>query len=197
MRKIALVCFLIITNVISAQKMTKIQLLNKVANEICEDLKKDGSEVTEMKLGLKLFAAVRNNLEEVQYYFGEDIVTNKEKISEFSETIGDYLATICPEIMEGFYRSELAQYSDFSTFEIEGELSEIQRNKLLICIVKEDSGKKRDFLLLSEFDSAFLLTDNVLKKGDRIRVVYYELEIYDATIGRFVKQNVIYHLEKI
>lgn len=197
MRKIALVCFLIITNVISAQKMTKIQLLNKVANEICEDLKKDGSEVTEMKLGLKLFAAVRNNLEEVQYYFGEDIVTNKEKISEFSETIGYYLATVCPETLESLYFAKELQAGDDSTLVIEGEFSEIQKNKLLTCVVKEDSGKKRDFLLLTEFDNSFLLTDNVLKKGDKIRVLYYELEIYDASIGRFVKQNIIFHLERI
>ena len=45
--------------------------------------------------------------------------------------------------------------------------------------------------LLSSFDNAFLVTDKVLKTNDTIEVYYYELEVFDAKLAKFVTYKVV------
>jgi hypothetical protein len=57
--------------------------------------------------------------------------------------------------------------------------------------IKEETGKMNHFILLSSFENSFLLTDKVLKINDTIEVSYYELELYDAKLAKFVSYKVV------
>jgi hypothetical protein len=74
---------------------------------------------------------------------------------------------------------------------VSGNLTEIKFDQFLTFSIKEQSGKMNQFLLLSSFDNAFLVTDKVLKTNDTIEVYYYELEVFDAKLAKFVTYKVV------
>ena len=47
------------------------------------------------------------------------------------------------------------------------------------------------FILLSSFENSFLLTDKVVKVNDAVEVYYYELELYDAKLSKFISYKVV------
>ena len=86
---------------------------------------------------------------------------------------------------------EVEEVVDAEELTISGKISEIKSEQFITFIVKEDSGKTNQFILLSSFDNAFLLTDKVLKASDAVDVVYYEMELFDAKLGKFVSYKIV------
>ncbi len=76
-------------------------------------------------------------------------------------------------------------------YSISGKVVEIKSDQFITFSVKETSGKKHDFILLNNFENAFLLTDKVLKTNDNVEVSYYQLEFFDAKLGKFISYSVI------
>ena len=75
-------------------------------------------------------------------------------------------------------------------------MSRIKSEQFITFIVKEDSGKTNQFILLSSFENAFLLTDKVLKVADLVDITYYELELFDAKLGKFVSYKIVTDITK-
>ena len=74
---------------------------------------------------------------------------------------------------------------------ISGKIFEIKSEQFITFSVKESTGKNHNFILLSSFENAYLLTDKVLKTNDNVDVSYYELEFYDAKLGKFISYSII------
>ena len=74
---------------------------------------------------------------------------------------------------------------------IVGAISEINQDQFITFSVKEESGKMNHFILLNDFDNAFLLTDKVLKVTDNVDVTYYEMELFDAKLGKFFSYKIV------
>ena len=55
----------------------------------------------------------------------------------------------------------------------------------------EDSGKTTDFILLNDFDNSFLITDKILKKEDKVQIFFYEINLYDVKLNKFITQKII------
>ena len=81
--------------------------------------------------------------------------------------------------------------ADFNELTISGSVVKIKSDQFLSLKVKEDSGKINQFILLGNFDNSFLLTDKVLKVKDLVDVTYYEMELFDAKIAKFISFKII------
>lgn len=195
MKKIIAVLLIISSCSVFAQKVTKQELGVKLAEKSCEcankqEISKDNFEIT---LGLCIVEAIKANEKNVEFYYGKDVIKDDKKMEELGYDVGKEMATICPTVFKYMFAEEATEEvtEEEPDAIILGKLTEVKSEQFLTFSVKEDSGKMNHFILLSSFENSFLLTDKVLKINDTIEVSYYELELYDAKLAKFVSYKVV------
>ena len=186
--------FLLLSTTVSAQKLSKIELLSAIATDICKDIADNKVEVkSEQILGLYMIKNVNKHKEEVEHHFGKDFLIKEDAFESVGEELGMYMGMTCPEVFEHFWMEEATENVEIKT--IEGSLTNIRKEQFLSFTVQENSGKKHDFILLYDFETAYLLTDSLLKIKDKVEISYYASEIYDAKIGKFINYNIVSYIE--
>lgn len=186
---------LLFTTILSAQKLSKDDLVDKLADKTCEcatnkTITKDNVEIA---LGLCIVEAISSFEKDVEKYYGKDIISNDEKMEALGYDVGKKMAFKCTSVFNFIsdIDDEESSEEEEESLQISGKISEIKQEQFVTFSVKEDSGKMNHFILLSDFDNAFLLTDKVLKVNDSVQIEYYELDLYDAKIGKFVVYNIV------
>ena len=200
MKKILLLLVLV-GNVAFAQKLTKDQLSEKLAEKACgcaekQEITKDNFELT---IGICLLEGINAYEKDVEKHYGKDVISNDKKMEELGYEIGKKMGLKCPTVFKFMLEDEegdSADVDDSDELTITGKIAEIKSEQFLTFIVKEESGKTNQFILLSSFDNAFLLTDNVLKTTDAVDVTYYEMELFDAKLGKFVSYKIVTDITK-
>jgi hypothetical protein len=195
MKKILLLLVLV-GNVAFAQKLTKDQLSDKLAEKACECAEKQEltKESFELTIGICLLEGINAYEKDVEKYYGKNVISNDKKMEELATNIGARMGLKCPTVFKFMLDEESGEAEevvDAEELTISGKISEIKSEQFITFIVKEDSGKTNQFILLSSFDNAFLLTDKVLKASDAVDVVYYEMELFDAKLGKFVSYKIV------
>lgn len=191
-----LVLFLLCCNFSQAQKLSRIELLDAISNDICSEIAtKNIKVINENVLGVQMIKSLMNYKEDVVFYFGQDYFINEKVMETLGEEIGTHLGIKCPEIFLDIIDVEEAA-DIFNYMTVKGKLSKIQNNEFITFTIKETTGKTYEFMLLSSFETAYLLTDNILKANDEIEVSYYVSEIYNAKIGRYINYNIVTYIEK-
>ena len=201
MKKILLLLVLV-GNVAFAQKLTKDQLSEKLAEKACgcaekQEITKDNFELT---IGICLLEGINAYEKDVEKHYGKDVISNDKKMEELGYEIGKKMGMKCPTVFKFMLEDEegdnSADVDDSDELTITGKIAEIKSEQFLTFIVKEESGKTNQFILLSSFDNAFLLTDKVLKATDAVDVTYYEMELFDAKLGKFVSYKIVTDITK-
>lgn len=194
MKKIVLL-LLLIGNISIAQKLTKEQLADKLADKACEcagkqEITKDNFELT---LGICLLEGINIFEKDVEKHYGKDIISDDKKMEELGYDIGKKMGLKCPTVFKFMLDDESSSEAVESDPDllVSGKVSEIRFDQFITFIVNEDSGRNNQFILLSSFDNAFLLTDKVLKIADAVEVSYYEMELFDAKLGKFVTYKIV------
>ncbi|HBD27217.1 hypothetical protein [Flavobacterium sp.] len=195
MKKVLLLLILV-GNVAFAQKLTKDQLSDKLAESACactekQELTKENFELT---IGICLIEGINAYEKDVEKHYGKNVISNDKKMEELATNIGARMGLKCPAVFKFMLDEETGdaeEVADAEELTISGKISEIKSEQFITFIVKEDSGKNNQFILLSSFDNAFLLTDKVLKASDAVDVVYYEMELFDAKLGKFVSYKIV------
>ncbi len=195
MKKVLLLLVLV-GNVAFAQKLTKDQLSDKLAEKACECAEKQEltKESFELTIGICLLEGINAYEKDVEKYYGKNVISNDKKMEELATNIGARMGLKCPAVFKFMLdeeSGEVEEVVDAEELTISGKISEIKSEQFITFIVKEDSGKTNQFILLSSFDNAFLLTDKVLKASDAVDVVYYEMELFDAKLGKFVSYKIV------
>ena len=195
MKKVLLLLVLV-GNVAFAQKLTKDQLSEKLAEKACECAEKQEltKESFELTIGICLLEGINAYEKDVEKYYGKNVISNDKKMEELATNIGARMGLKCPAVFKFMLDEESGEAEevvDAEELTISGKISEIKSEQFITFIVKEDSGKTNQFILLSSFDNAFLLTDKVLKASDAVDVVYYEMELFDAKLGKFVSYKIV------
>jgi hypothetical protein len=197
MKKFILIA-LLTSSSIFAQKLTKEELTDKMSDIGCECANKQEitKENMELTLGLCLLEAINKHEKDVEKYYGKNVISSDKKMEELGYDIGLKMGAKCPSVfkfmMDDFDESDDEEYVEEVLDEmVSGNLTEIKFDQFLTFSIKEQSGKMNQFLLLSSFDNAFLVTDKVLKTNDTIEVYYYELEVFDAKLAKFVTYKVV------
>ncbi|WP_374399086.1 hypothetical protein [Flavobacterium sp.] len=194
MKKILLLLVLV-GNITFAQKLTKDQLTDKLADKACDCANKQ--EITkenfELTIGICLLEGINAFEKDVEKHYGKNVISNDEKMEQLATNIGARMGLKCPTVFKFMLDEEEGNVEEAPEADlmISGKISEIKLEQFLTFIVKEDSGKNNQFILLSNFDNSFLLTDNVLKTTDAVDVTYYEMELFDAKLGQFVSYKIV------
>lgn len=190
-----LLLLVLVGNVTLAQKLTKDQLAEKLGDKACECVGKQ--EITkenfELTIGICLLEAISSYEKDVEKYYGKDIITNEAKMEELGYDVGKKMALKCPSAFKFMLGDDSSSDEDTSEPDlfVSGKLSELHFDQFLTFSIKEDSGKNNQFILLSSFENSFLLTDKVLKVADAVEVSYYEMELFDAKLGKFVTYKIV------
>lgn len=193
MKKILLLLVLV-GNVTFAQKLSKDQLSEKLAEKACgcaekQEITKDNFELT---IGICLLEGINAFEKDVEKHYGKDIISNDKKMEELGYEVGTKMGMKCPTVFKFMLDDEEgADVDDSEELTISGKVSEIKSEQFVTFVVKEESGKTNQFILLSSFDNAFLLTDKVLKIMDAVDVTFYEMELFDAKLGKFVSYKIV------
>ena len=200
MKKVLLLLILV-GNVAFAQKLTKDQLSDKLAEKACECTEKQEltKENFELTIGICLIEGINAYEKDVEKHYGKDVISNDKKMEELGYEIGKKMGLKCPTVFKFMLEDEegdSADVDDSDELTITGKIAEIKSEQFLTFIVKEESGKNNQFILLSSFDNAFLLTDKVLKTSDVVEVTYYEMELFDAKLGKFVSYKIVTDITK-
>jgi hypothetical protein len=194
MKKVLLLLILV-GNVAFAQKLTKDQLSYKLAEKACECAEKQEltKENFELTIGICLLEGINAYEKDVEKHYGKNVISNDKKMEELATNIGARMGLKCPAVFKFMLDEELGdeEAADAEDLTISGKISEIKSEQFITFIVKEDSGKTNQFILLSSFDNAFLLTDNVLKASDAVDVIYYEMDLFDAKLGKSVSFKIV------
>ena len=199
MKKIVLLLVLV-GNITFAQKLTKDQLTDKLADKACDCVNKQ--EITkenfELTIGICLLEGINAFEKDVEKYYGKNVISNDEKMEELGTNIGAKMGLKCPTVFKFMLDEEAdeAVADEAEDLILSGKIAEIKSEQFLTFIVKEESGKTNQFILLSSFDNAFLLTDKVLKATDAVDVTYYEMELFDAKLGKFVSYKIVTDITK-
>lgn len=190
MKKI-LILLVLVGNITFAQKLTKEQLADKLADKACactakQEITKDNFELT---IGICLLEGINAFEKDVEKHYGKDVISNDKKMEELGYDVGKKMGMKCPTVFKFMLEEEDQSVTNELT--LSGKVYDIKFEQFLTFIVKEESGKINQFILLSYFDNAFLLTDKVLKTADNIEVTYYEMELFDAKLGKFVSYKIV------
>ena len=193
MKKLLLL-LLLTSSSIFAQKLTKEQLSEKLADKACDcagkqEITKENFELT---IGICLLEGINAFEKDVEKHYGKDVISNDKKMEELGYDVGKKMGSKCPTIFKFMLDDEEEVATDESEeLTVSGKVSEIKTEQFITFVVKEATGKTNQFILLSNFDNAFLLTDKVLKATDEVDVTYYEMELYDAKLGKFVSYKIV------
>ncbi|UYW02228.1 hypothetical protein K5I29_04815 [Flavobacterium agricola] len=189
------IIFLLLSQIAFAQKLSKPELLEHIAKNICEELAKPGVDIhNDTAMGLFLLKNVGDYKDDVIYYFGTDGTIGIETMQRFGEEIGMRLAIECPDAFTALFTDEEANDTAYQT--AFGRFDKIQNKQFLSFTIKENSGKTTEFYLLNDFESAYLLTDNQLKKNDVVELTYFESSLYDPKLKQFRIFNIVSFIEK-
>ena len=141
-----------------------------------------------------------NKTEVLKIYNKKNI--DSELIEKVGEDIGEEMLDICPETMEILLNDkelmdEIAEDNDIDfnseedkNLNISGSFTETNVDGYLYVVVKENSGRINQFVILQNFENVFLITDKVLKHNDSVIVTYYEAELYDPKLNKFITLKV-------
>jgi hypothetical protein len=194
MKKIILLLF--ITQSLFAQKLSKEQLVSKISEGTCECISK--KEVTrenlEMNLGICMLEDFSKYEKDIEKHYGKNTISDKSKMETLGRDVGVQMAKKCPSFLK-LIMENLADEDDEDIYEeepsITGSFFQIKSEQFITFSIKEASGRTVEFILLNNFDNSFLLTENLLKTNDIVEVVYYELEMFDAKIKKFVTYKIV------
>lgn len=196
--KKSLIVVLFISQIVFSQKLSKEQLIEKLSVSTCSCIsdKEFTKENLEMTLGLCMIEDFGKFEKEIEKYYGKNILSNDAQIEKLGADVGVKLASTCPKFLEIVMNTtdseeEVEVAEEYEDLFVTGNFFNFKSEQFITFSIKEETGKVNDFILLNNFDNSFLITDNILKSTDLLDVYYYELEMYDAKIKKFVTYKIV------
>ncbi len=188
--------------VLSSFSMFSQDVKDIIAKETCEcstkfDLSTMSSDDLELNFGLCMLESYNNHIDEFSESEKLDF-ENSTQMEKFGEQIALKMLTFCPDVIlklgEGYGDDESETSTDLS---IEGTFNATSTTGSFFTIsIKESNGKLTNLVLLDKFDNSYLIVDKVIKKNDAVNVTYYEVELFDMKLNRFVTTKIITNITK-
>lgn len=181
-------------------------LLDILAKETCtclETKKSDFSNLSSQDLkteiGLCMIQSYTNHSSE--FKDSEKInFSDKEGMTKFGENVAMKMMSFCPSMIMEIGKSSQGKSDEEVLDEdvlVSGEVTEIKTEQFVTLQIKDQKGRSYSFLLLDYFDTSSLLTNNEIKKKDKLNVSYTEIELFDTKSKEFRSFKILRKLEKI
>lgn len=178
-------------------------VLNVIAKETCEcldakKLKSDNFTGDELKAAVGL-CMIKSYSDHMSEFKADERVkfSDKEGMSKLGETVGVKMLEVCPamilELGKGSKNDVKVKEQDAF---IVGEVTDIKSEQFMTLQMKDQKGRNYSLLLLDYFDTASLLTNNEIKKNDKLKVSYTEIELFDIKVKEFRAFKILTKLER-
>ena len=210
MKNLTLALILLFGLNLNAQKKSKQEVLDLMAEDTCECISKkkikvsDSMEEKEIALGLCLFSSFNKHKSKSKYYSKK----NLDDIEEIGEDVGTVMVTMCADdFLSIFSTDELADFvedrekdtigfknSDSNNLTIEVELVAMNNDAISYIETLDDFEKSHIFLITEEFEGYDLLKKSNFNKSF---ISYKEVELFDLSEKQYIVKKVITKLEAI
>lgn len=211
MKKITIALVLLIGLNLNAQKKTKEEVIDLMAEDTCECLTKkkiktsDSMEEKQMALGLCLIQSY-NDHKSKSKYFSKQKNTDFEKIGEevglvmASKCGGEFLSIFSSDELVELIDEEDEDSSDNSSWNdsdltIEVELISMNNDAISYIETKDDFDKNHIFLITKEFEGYELLKKSNF--GQSFTITFKEVEFFDLSEKQYITKKVITKLETL
>lgn len=183
-------------------------VLDVVAKEVCscasgkkDALKGASAEKLQMELGLCIMSSFSTHENDLSAKYGSVMETDGA-MEKLGRDVGIKMAGVCPDVLlslaeVGMGDDETATVAEEEYSTLEGQIAEIKSEQFLSVVIKDNSGRTHTMLLLTFFEGSDILTENKLKKNDKVSVDYWEQEFYDVKAKDFRYYKVIQGIKKI
>ncbi|WMW78795.1 hypothetical protein RF683_04955 [Flavobacterium sp. 20NA77.7] len=196
--------------------------MDKVSKETCEcinkkniDLKSSDVDKLQVELGLCIMQSYTKFSNEFPKNKRLDFSDSKQ-METFGMEVGMKMIKDCPDIIltlgKSYRKNTLNDESeddlvlDSTTVNTEEPDDDItitgvyqgsKTDGFYYITVKESSGKINQMALINNFENSFLILDQVLKQNDKVQVSYFDAELFDVKLNRFVTVKVISDIKKL
>lgn len=178
--------------------------LDLIAKETCEcvnakkiDFSKSRDTEAQAVVGVCMITSYSNYKDKMN---PEDKVEfdDNEGMAKFGEKVAMKMLNHCPDLIiklgSTLHENDNSISSNSS---IEGEFISIKFGDFITLIMKDKSGRIHNLLLLNHFQNAEWITNNELKKNQKISITYNDHEFYDPKSKDYKLFKVLYGINKI
>lgn len=178
-------------------------VLSVIAKEKCECLdnkksKSDNFTGDELKTAVGL-CMIRSYSDHMSEFKGDEKVKFGDEggMTKLGEDVAVKMLETCPNmIMELGKESKSDVEAEAEDVSVTGEVTDIKSEQFLTLQLKDKNGRSYSLLLLDYFDTASLLTNNEIKKKDKLKASYSEIELFDVKAKEFRYYKILTKLEK-
>lgn len=180
------------------------EVFDVIAKETCECLnakreKQPNLSADDFKteVGVCMIKSYSDHMSEFK---GADKVnfSDKEGMTKLGEKVAIKMMQFCPNVILDLGRTvknddeEVEKEDAF----VEGVVVDIISEQFMTLQLKDQKGRSYNLLLLDYFDTASLLTNNEIKKKDKLKVSYAEIELFDSKAKEFRYYKILTKIEK-
>lgn len=121
-----------------------------------------------------------------------------EGVTKLGENVAIKMMQVCPNVIIELGRSAIKEEKEVEKEDsfVSGEVIDIKWEQFVTLQLKDQTGRNYSFLLLDSFDTAPLLTNNEIKKKDKLKVSYTEIELFDSKAKEFRYFKILTKIEK-
>jgi len=178
-------------------------ILDNVVKEVCscatakaEQLKELPADKLQMELGFCILTSYTNHEKELTAKYG-NVMEGEGLMEKLGTDIGLKMASACPDVFMLIAGSSFEDEETQPVTTIEGQIVAIKSEQFMTLDVKDNSGRTHSMLLLTFFEGSDILTENKLKKNNKVSIDYWEQEFYDVKAKDFRYYKVIQGIKKI
>lgn len=177
-------------------------ILDNVVKEVCscatakaDQLKGLPADKLQLELGFCIITSYSNHEKELTAKYGN--VMEGDGMEKLGTDIGLKMASACPDVFRLIAGSSFEDEETQAISTVEGQIVAVKSEQFLTIEVKDNSGRTHAMLLLTFFEGSDILTENKLKKNDKVSIDYWEQEFYDVKAKDFRNYKVIQSIKKI
>ena len=175
-----------------------------IAKETCEcvsnkniDLENDDYEKVQIEFGFCMINSYSNHKNDFDEPMNLDF-GNSDEMGKFGEAVALKMVNHCPDFIIALgSRDDDSEDQKVSNSVVEAFFVESKKNEFQTITVKEKNGRVHSLIILTFFENVNLITENQIKKNDKVIVEYFEQEFYDPKVNDFRYYKVIQAITKL
>ena len=180
------------------------EVFDVIAKETCDCLqaKKDkqpnlSADDFKTEVGVCMIKSYSDHMSEFK---GADKVDfgDSEGMTKLGEKVAIKMMQFCPNVILELGKSAQNAEKEVEKEDafVEGVVVDILSEQFVTLQMKDQKGRSYNLLLLDYFDTASLLTNNEIKKKDKVKVSYAEIELFDSKAKEFRYYKIITKIER-
>lgn len=182
----------------------KDNVYDKIAKETCEciinkniDLKNGDFEKIKIEFGFCVVNSYSNYKNEFDELTDLDF-KNTKMMSKLGEDVALKMINHCPDFIIALgSRDDDDSEDDFENFSFEGVFLDSKKNDFQTVIIKDNNRRTHTLIVLTFFEDVNLITDNLIKKNEKVSVEYFEQEFYNPKLNDFRYYKIIQGIKKL